>query len=65
MIAPTMLAVAETFSAVKMYGSEAGNRSFQSTVHAPARVRAHQLERAAVGRLQAAQRAIATGKNVR
>src|SRR5436853_295419 len=33
MIAPTMLAVAETRSAVKRYGSAEGNRSFQSTVH--------------------------------
>src|ERR671933_1771300 len=36
MIAPTMLAVAETFSAAKMYGSAAGTRSFQSTDHVPA-----------------------------
>ena len=32
MIAPTMLAVAETRSAEKRYGSDVGKRSFQSTV---------------------------------
>ena len=56
MIAPTTLAVAATLSAEKRYGSEAGTRSFQRIVHAAPRVRAHQLERARVDRLQAAQR---------
>ena len=36
MIAPTTLAVADTFSAAKMYGSAAGKRSFQSTRQLPA-----------------------------
>ncbi len=33
MIAPTTLAVAAIRSAEKTYGSDAGTRSFQSTVH--------------------------------
>ena len=56
MIAPTTHAVAETFSAEKMYGSAAGTRSFQRIVQRLAAIRAHQLDRAAVGREQAAQR---------
>src|SRR5437764_420640 len=36
MIAPTTLAVAETFSAAKMYGSAAGTRSFQRMRQLPA-----------------------------
>jgi hypothetical protein len=36
MIAPTMLAVADTFSAEKMYGSAAGILSFQRTLSRPA-----------------------------
>jgi hypothetical protein len=39
MIAPTMLAVADTRKAVKRYGSAAGNRSFQSTVPRDAQLR--------------------------
>ena len=56
MIAPTTLAVAAIFSAVKRNGSEAGTRSFQSIAQRAARVRAHQLDRARVGRLEPAQR---------
>ena len=36
MIAPTTLAVAATLNAEKRYGSDAGTRSFQKTVHSPA-----------------------------
>ena len=64
-IAPTMLAVAETRSAVKRYGSEAGKRSFQRTVQ-----RFAAYERiSSTARWSAACRprsvAITTGKNVR
>ena len=56
MIAPTTLAVAEIFSAAKMYGSDAGNAQLPEHRPAARGVGAHQLERARVGRVQAAQR---------
>src|SRR5690348_9807791 len=65
MMAPTMLAVAEIFSALNRYGSAVGKRSFHSTVHLPAA-----YERiSSTARWSAAWSprsvAIATGKNVR
>src|SRR2546423_13104175 len=65
MIAPTMLAVADTRSAEKRYGSDVGKRSFQSTVQ-----RFAAYERiSSTARWSAACRPrsveIATGKNVR
>ena len=56
MIAPTTLAVAATFSAEKMYGSDAGTRSFQSIVQRPAAYERISSSARGVGRLQAAQR---------
>ena len=56
MIAPTTLAVAETLSAAKRYGSDAGTFSLPEAPTTARRVRAHQLERARVGRVEAAQR---------
>src|SRR5919205_4087016 len=65
MIAPTMLAVALTFSALKRYGSAVGKRSFHSTVQ---RFAAYERINS-TARWSAACRprrvAIATGKNVR
>src|SRR5919206_3547886 len=65
MIAPTTLAVAEIFSAAKMYGSAAGTRSFQRMRQLPA----------AYERISSSERRstecrprivlIVTGKNVR
>src|SRR4051812_15409237 len=65
MIAPTTLAVALTFSAVKTYGSDDGTRSFQSTFHGLAAY--ERRSSCARGSADWSPRSvlIATGKNVR
>ena len=65
MIAPTTLAVAEILSAAKMYGSDAGTRSFQSTVQRPAAYEC--ISSSARGSAEWRPRSvlIVTGKNVR
>src|SRR6185437_13318275 len=65
MIAPITLAVAEIFSAVKMYGTEAGTRSCHSTRH---RLAAYEcISSTARGSTECSPRSvlITTGKNVR
>src|SRR5579864_1713154 len=65
MIAPTMLAVAETLSAEKMYGNAAGTRSFQSTALRPAAY--ERISSSARRSVDCSPRSvlIETGKNVR
>src|SRR5215471_2196251 len=65
MIAPTMLAVAETFRAVKRYGSDVGNRSFQRIVQRFAAYERMSSTDARSAALSPRSVAITTGKKVR
>jgi hypothetical protein len=65
MIAPTMLAVADTLKAAKRYGSAAGTRSFQRILHELAAY--ERMSSSARGSADCSPRSvlIVTGKNVR
>ena len=64
-IAPTMLAVAATLSALNRYGSEAGMRSFQKIVQRDAAQLRISSRARGSGEVSPRSWAIATGKNVR